>query len=950
VRLPERAKMNSRASIVEEIFLRRVRICSRRYKSFVISEAFVKGEEKRKSVVLINTSRKKILVEKEIAREDPLSNEFVVFPKAWMNTNEKMSDVLDVFYGCSFTAIASMGSLQKAISDTALRVFLIEQRKRGKLEAYLNDFWAFKIANARDQMQKKMDGDYVLIARHFERERKELERKLTSAKTENVRSRARADATRIDLYETKELVRKLEINIEEFQNVVHAQKAQMDQFKSNEIALRYKTETQFDKMYQQFTRDFVLLRHAKKQQEKAHKIEIDKRDRNEKVVSAKTAQRFEKMYETLVKDIVLRDHEISQLDEALHTFQTTLKLKTQAIEDMEINLKMVNEEKSRVERALFSANHHHDEEIQDLNIVISDLLDNIKSLEQAAVEEESRKARIWNEHSLEIESLKKKVLDLRIDQSVVERRVELTRASLEKEYQEKARDIAATADARVVVSIERAARVESEHLHDMTVLKNKFMKEHEDEIETLKSTLVAKENVVLEMSQESQKKIETIKIELLAAKEAYAKELSAVADISSSRALHIENLKVEMVDANKRERMIADELKNVQTSLFAERENVERLETEKQRAEWDYFSETAKLKKVEQELEMKLEQSNLEKFQIERALYTQRANASEIQGEMASMKETVADAKKSVTAFEKKLEQSNLEKFQIERALITQKSIESQLQEENASLRIIAATSEKKLERSNLEKFQIERALITQKSIESQLQEENASLRITAATSEKTLERSNLEKFQIERALITQKSFETQFREARKAAAAERKALYALTQNENAKRHNSMAREVDHKKVLEERQASYAQAVDDIAGLREKVRASEAGLSSERYAREAAEAERDSIKYELNVSVARLTKELSKTLSSSFSRTGDGDEMHTLARENEELAEKVSLLELVALDAREQEALAVDRLEAIETKLREKRKSIIMNHVRLNNKENVDPNASSSAR
>ena len=907
MRLPERAKMNSRASIVEEIFLRRVRICSRRYKSFVISEAFVKGEEKRKSVVLINTSRKKTSVEKEIAREDPLSNEFV-FPKAWVNTNEKMSDVLDVFYGCSFTAIASMGSLQKAISDTALRVFLIEQRKRGKLEAYLNDFWAFKIANARDQMQKKMDGDYVLIARHFERERKELERKLTSAKTENVRSRARADATRIDLYETKELVRKLEINIEEFQNVVHAQKAQMDQFKSNEIALRYKTETQFDKMYQQFTRDFVLLRHAKKQQEKAHKIEIDKRDRNEKVVSAKTAQRFEKMYETLVKDIVLRDHEISQLDEALHTFQTTLKLKTQAIEDMEINLKMVNEEKSRVERALFSANHHHDEEIQDLNIVISDLLDNIKSLEQAAVEEESRKARIWNEHSLEIESLKKKVLDLRIDQSVVERRVELTRASLEKEYQEKARDIAATADARVVVSIERAARVESEHLHDMTVLKNKFMKEHEDEIETLKSTLVAKENVVLEMSQESQKKIETIKIELLAAKEAYAKELSAVADISSSRALHIENLKVEMVDANKRERMIADELKNVQTSLFAERENVERLETEKQRAEWDYFSETAKLKKVEQELEMKLEQSNLEKFQIERALYTQRANASEIQGEMASMKETVADAKKSVTAFEKKLEQSNLEKFQIERALITQKSIESQLQEENASLRI------------------------------------------TAATSEKTLERSNLEKFQIERALITQKSFETQFREARKAAAAERKALYALTQNENAKRHNSMAREVDHKKVLEERQASYAQAVDDIAGLREKVRASEAGLSSERYAREAAEAERDSIKYELNVSVARLTKELSKTLSSSFSRTGDGDEMHTLARENEELAEKVSLLELVALDAREQEALAVDRLEAIETKLREKRKSIIMNHVRLNNKENVDPNASSSAR
>jgi len=69
--------------------------------------------------------------------------------------------------------------------------------------------------------------------------------------------------------------------------------------------------------------------------------------------------------------------------------------------------------------------------------------------------------------------------------------------------------------------------------------------------------------------------------------------------------------------------------------------------------------------------------------------------------------------------------------------------------------------------------------------------------------------------------------------------------------------------------------------------------------------------------------------------------------METLVRENEELVERVRLLEIVALDAREQEALAVNRLEAIELKAQERRNRVsnaIDSHV--GKKESRDSNSS----
>jgi hypothetical protein len=67
--------------------------------------------------------------------------------------------------------------------------------------------------------------------------------------------------------------------------------------------------------------------------------------------------------------------------------------------------------------------------------------------------------------------------------------------------------------------------------------------------------------------------------------------------------------------------------------------------------------------------------------------------------------------------------------------------------------------------------------------------------------------------------------------------------------------------------------------------------------------------------------------------------------METLVRENEELAERVKLLETVALDAREQEALAVNRLRAIELKAQERRNRILST-IDSNVEENKDSNSS----
>ena len=67
--------------------------------------------------------------------------------------------------------------------------------------------------------------------------------------------------------------------------------------------------------------------------------------------------------------------------------------------------------------------------------------------------------------------------------------------------------------------------------------------------------------------------------------------------------------------------------------------------------------------------------------------------------------------------------------------------------------------------------------------------------------------------------------------------------------------------------------------------------------------------------------------------------------METLVRENKELAERVELLETVALDAREQEALAVNRLRAIELKAQERRNRIL-SAIDSNVEENKDSNSS----
>ena len=120
---------------------------------------------------------------------------------------------------------------------------------------------------------------------------------------------------------------KMQEDIEEFKCLVEIQKEEMEQFKKNEYALKCKTEQQFDSMYQTFTKDFVLLRHAKKQQAKAHTFEIERRDRAEKVLKAKTAQQFDKMYETLVRDIAMKDHEIAQLQTQLSAYEDDLKEK-----------------------------------------------------------------------------------------------------------------------------------------------------------------------------------------------------------------------------------------------------------------------------------------------------------------------------------------------------------------------------------------------------------------------------------------------------------------------------------------------------------------------------------------------------------------------------------------------------------------------------------------------
>jgi hypothetical protein len=530
-------------------------------------------------------------------------------------------------------------------------------------------------------------------------------------------------------------------------------------------------------------------------------------------------------------------------------------------------------------------------------------------------------------------------MDLRIDHSVIEHRMELARQQLEKEYEEKKTEVSVEADTRIVNTIERVARAQFERLHDMTVLKNKFVRDHENEMEALKASVEIKEREIVENSKKAEEKIEAIARELAEAKDSYARELNVVSDLSSSRAIEIEKLKTEISDANEKEREIVEELKTVQSALFEEKAKVARVEqgtseTLKQ-AEWDFFSENAKLKQVEHELELKLEHANLEKHQIERALYSSAAHENELQEKVKSMKNSIAKAAKEVEYTEAKLEQSNLEKFQIQRALITRTKNEEELREEVVNMKNsveqwakAVQLSEEKLEQSNLEKFQIERALITRTKNEEELSKNVQDL------------------------TARQVSFETQFRAARRAAKAERNALYALARNENAKAHKRNF-VTDTKDIESERYAQYAQMRDDLEGMQRKVKLAQTACEAERRAREVAETERDSALLELSASNARLVEEQQNVgkeeASSSSSTSGESREsrMEALVRENEELIERVKLLEIVALDAREQEALAVNRLEAIELKARERRNrvsSAIDSHGEIE-KENRDSNS-----
>ena len=468
--------------------------------------------------------------------------------------------------------------------------------------------------------------------------------------------------------------------------------------------------------------------------------------------------------------------------------------------------------------------------------------------------------------------------------------MELARQQLEKEYEEKKTEVSVEADTRIVNTIERVARAQFERLHDMTVLKNKFVRDHENEMEALKASVEIKEREIVENSKKTEEKIEAIARELAEAKDLYARELNVVSDLSSSRAIEIEKLKTEISDANEKEREIVEELKTVQSALFEEKAKVARVEqgsseTLKQ-AEWDFFSENAKLKQVEHELELKLEHANLEKHQIERALYSSAAHENELQEKVKSMKNSVEQWAKAVQLSEEKLEQSNLEKFQIERALITRTKNEEELSKNVQDL------------------------------------------------------------------TARQVSFETQFRAARRAAKAERNALYALARNENAKAHKRNF-VTDTKDIESERYAQYAQMRDDLEGMQRKVKLAQTACETERRAREVAETERDSALLELSASNARLVEEQQNVgkeeASSSSSTSGESREsrMEALVRENEELIERVKLLEIVALDAREQEALAVNRLEAIELKARERRNrvsSAIDSHGEIE-KENRDSNS-----
>ena len=107
--------------------------------------------------------------------------------------------------------------------------------------------------------------DLELLERHFERELGEYKKKMTTLKEKTWRLKIEQMTRK--MFKTKggeedaRGYRRVQISRGET-------KVEMELFKKNEYALKCKMEQQFDSMYQTFTKDFVLLRHAKRQQKR----------------------------------------------------------------------------------------------------------------------------------------------------------------------------------------------------------------------------------------------------------------------------------------------------------------------------------------------------------------------------------------------------------------------------------------------------------------------------------------------------------------------------------------------------------------------------------------------------------------------------------------------------------------------------------------------------------
>ena len=131
-------------------------------------------------------------------------------------------------------------------------------------------------------------------------------------------------------------------------------------------------------------------------------------------------------------------------------------------------------------------------------------------------------------------------MDLRIDHSVVEHRMESSSRDWRKSKKRKRKF--PWKRIQRINTIERVARAQFERLHDMTVLKNKFVRDHENEMEALKASVETKKaRDCRENSKRRRRKSKPSLEELAEAKDSYARELNVVSDLSSSRAMKLKS-------------------------------------------------------------------------------------------------------------------------------------------------------------------------------------------------------------------------------------------------------------------------------------------------------------------------------------------------------------------------------------------------------------------------